>query len=131
MGSPIPGQPCLTWAMIRWVTAARVCGSGVSGTLFMMAWTVRPRDGGNAGAGIAGDDPGCDATASWLAGGPAGRVRAAVHRPVIPYLLRPGLRVPGPDRQKDGVRDAGRRGPVAGLAARPGALVLLPRPVEP
>jgi hypothetical protein len=27
----------LTWAMIRWVTAVRVCGSGVSGTLSMMA----------------------------------------------------------------------------------------------
>ena len=36
MGSPRRGQPRVTWAMIRWVTAARVCGSGVSGTLSMM-----------------------------------------------------------------------------------------------
>ena len=37
MGSPRWGQPRLTWAMIRRVTAVRVCGSGVSGTLSMMA----------------------------------------------------------------------------------------------
>src|SRR6516225_3905451 len=37
MGSPRRGQPRMTWAMIRWVTAVRVCGSGVSGTLSLLA----------------------------------------------------------------------------------------------
>jgi hypothetical protein len=27
----------VTWAMIRWVTAFRVCGSGVCGTMLIMA----------------------------------------------------------------------------------------------
>ena len=37
--------------------------------------------------------------------------------PSFPHLHRAGLRVPGADREADGVRDAGRGGPVAGLAA--------------
>ena len=43
MGSPRRGQPRVTWAMIRRVTAVRVCGSGVSGTLSMMAVAGRSR----------------------------------------------------------------------------------------
>ena len=31
------GPAAVTWAMIRWVTALRVCWSGVCGTLSMMA----------------------------------------------------------------------------------------------
>src|SRR5271169_3941502 len=79
MGWPRRGQPRVTWAMIRWVTAVRVCGSGVSGTLSMMAvagraaargpvgaaWPAPPGQSGGygcreiaGGPGIAGDDPG-------------------------------------------------------------------------
>ena len=48
MGSPRRGQPRLTWAMIRRVTAVRVCGPGVSGTLSMMAVAGRSRAAGAA-----------------------------------------------------------------------------------
>ena len=40
MGSPRWGQPRVTRAMIRLVTAVRVCGLGVSGTLSMMAFVI-------------------------------------------------------------------------------------------
>ena len=47
MGWPRRGQPRMTWAMIRWVIAVRVWGSGVSGTLSMMAVAGRaPARGG-------------------------------------------------------------------------------------
>jgi len=39
------GQPRLTWAMIRRVTAVRVCWPGVSGTLSMMAVAGRAAAG--------------------------------------------------------------------------------------
>src|SRR5690348_8184040 len=106
MGSPRRGQPRVTWAMIRWVTAVRVCGSGVPGMLSMMAVVRRaPARRGRRGrrwlacaacvragdklvkeprrTGIAGDAAGCDATGSRLAGEPARLVRAVVHRPVV------------------------------------------------
>src|SRR6266536_181867 len=43
-----------------------------------------------------------------FAGEPAGCLQTAVHRPVVPHLLRPGLRVLGPAGPQDGVRHAGR-----------------------
>ena len=47
------GQPRVTWAMIRWVTAVQVCGPGVSGTLSMMAVAGRSRAAGRPGAAAA------------------------------------------------------------------------------
>ena len=44
----VGGQPRLTWAMIRWVTAVRVCGPGMPGTLSMMAGAGRRRAAGAA-----------------------------------------------------------------------------------
>ena len=44
------GQPRVTWATIRWVTAVQVCGPGVSGTLSMMAVAGRSRAAGRPGA---------------------------------------------------------------------------------
>ena len=44
----VGGQPRLTWAMIRWVTAVRVCGPGMPGTLSMMAGAWRRRAAGAA-----------------------------------------------------------------------------------
>ena len=61
---------------------------------------------------VPADAPGYDATCSRLAGGAAGRFQPAVHRPVVPHVLRPGLRVPRPDGQAHRVRHADRSGPV-------------------
>ena len=80
---------------------------------------------------VPADAPGYDATGSCLVHVTAGGFRAVVHCPVVPYVLDAGLRVPGPYGKADGVRDADRGGPGAGVAARPGALVLLSRPLEP
>jgi hypothetical protein len=59
---------------------------------------------------VPADVPGHDAAASRFAGQPAGRVRAVVYRPVVPYLLRPGLRVLVSGREAERVRHAGRGG---------------------
>src|ERR1022692_3031064 len=80
---------------------------------------------------IPADAPGRNAPCSFLADEPAGGAVPAVHRAVVPHVLWPGLRVPHADGEADGVRDADRGGPGAGVAARPGALVLLSRPLEP
>src|SRR6266516_287069 len=66
---------------------------------------------------VSADAPGPDGTASRLADGTARLLPAAVHRPVVPHLLRPGRRVPRPDGPADGVRDADRRRAVGGVAA--------------
>ena len=66
--------------------------------------------------------PGCHAAGSGVATDAADWFRPVVHCPVLPHVLRPGLRVCRADREADGVRHAGRRGP--------GALVLRPGPVE-
>src|SRR5262249_35734797 len=79
---------------------------------------------------VPADAPGRHATGSCLPDEAPYAVRLVVHRAVIPHLLRPGLRVPRPGGQAHGVRDAGRGGPVAAVAARPGALVLRPGPLE-
>jgi hypothetical protein len=41
---------------------------------------------------IPADAPGCDAAGPGVADDAAGRVLPAVHRPVVPHVLRPGLR---------------------------------------
>ena len=51
--------------------------------------------------------------------------------PWFPHVHDAGLRFPRPVREADGLRDADRGGPVAAVAARPGAPFLLPRPLEP
>jgi phosphoenolpyruvate---glycerone phosphotransferase subunit DhaK len=66
---------------------------------------------------VPADAPGCHATGSGLADDAACFVRLAVYRPLLPHVLRPGLRVPRPGGAADGMRDAGRRGAVAVLAA--------------
>jgi hypothetical protein len=53
---------------------------------------------------VPADDPGHDSAASRFAGEPAGRVRAVVYRPVVPYLLRLGLRVLVSGREAERVR---------------------------
>src|SRR5271166_2795571 len=131
-GSPRRGQPRVTWAVIRAVTALRVCWSGACGMLSMMA------GGGAAGRArmplmkrVPADAPGCRAAGPGVADDAARLVRAAVHRPVVPHVHDAGLRFPRAVREADGVRDADRGGPVAAVAARPCALFLLPRPLEP
>ncbi len=47
-----------------------------------------------------------------LAPGAACLLRPVVHRHVDPHVLRPGLRVHRADGEADGMRDAGRDGPV-------------------
>src|SRR5579883_2214900 len=76
---------------------------------------------------VPSDAPGRNTTGSGVADDAAVFLRAAVHGAVVPHVLRPGLRVPRPAREEDGLRDADRGGPVAAVAARPGALFLLPR----
>src|SRR5262249_32459670 len=76
---------------------------------------------------VSADAPGPDRTASRLADGAARGVPAAVHRAVVPHVLRPGRGVPGADGPADGVRHADRRGPVPGVEPPPGAPVLLAR----
>src|SRR6266566_2056329 len=66
---------------------------------------------------VPADAPGRHATASRLAGERACLLRLVVHCPVLPYFHDAGLRVPRADRETDGVRHAGRRGPVCDLAA--------------
>src|ERR1700722_12900860 len=112
------GQPAVTWVMIRRVTAFRVCGSGACGTLSMMA-------GANAGRPCppaimkraAADAPGRNAAGPGVADDAAGRVLPAVHRAVVPHVHHAGLRFPRAAGEADGVRHAGRGGPVAAVAA--------------
>ena len=58
--------------------------------------------------------PGCHATGSGVPDDAACLVRTAVHRTVVPHVLRPGLRFPRPAREADGVRHAVGGGPVRG-----------------
>ena len=80
---------------------------------------------------VPADAPGCDATGSRSLMTLLAVFAPLFTAPSFRTFCGAGLRVPRPDREADGVRHAGRGGPVPALAARPGALVLLPRPVEP
>jgi hypothetical protein len=60
----------------------------------------------------------CRATGSRVADDAAGRSCPVVHRPVVPHVLRPGLRFPRADREADSTRHAGRGKPVAAVAHR-------------
>src|SRR5258707_1272919 len=79
---------------------------------------------------ISADAPRCGAAGPGVPDDAARRVLPAVHRAVVSRVHDAGLWFPRPVREADGVRDAGRGGPVAAVAARPGALFLLPRSLE-
>jgi len=78
---------------------------------------------GHAGAA------GAESSGTGVAGGVAGRVPPVFHRPHVRRVLRAGLRVRGPDRAANGVRDACRGEAVAGVEPSSGAPVLLGRPL--
>jgi hypothetical protein len=61
-------------------------------------------------AGFPANALSCHATCSCLADDAAYVPCAAVHRAVVPHLLRPGLRVPSADGTAHSVRHAGRGG---------------------
>ena len=79
---------------------------------------------------IPSDAPGRNPTGSGVAADAAVFLLAVVHDAVVPHVLRAGLRFSRPAREAHRLRDADGLRPVAAVAARPGALLLLPRPVE-
>src|SRR6185312_6887346 len=85
---------------VVWGMAGRGVGEGASAVLTEPSMKRIPADA-----------RGCHAAGSRVADEAADRSCPVVHRPVVPRLLRPGVRFPGADREADGVRDAGRDGP--------------------
>src|SRR6266550_2794947 len=65
-----------------------------------------------------------------FAGGHVVDVAVVLHRAVLPHVRGVAGRDGGPAGAAHGVRNADRGGPGPGVASQPGALVLLPRPVE-